>query len=1036
MHQFAALCVRRPVFASVLILSLVVVGIFSYGSLGVDRFPDVDLPTLVISTVFVGAAPEEIESEITDKIEEAVNTIAGIDLLLSTSSEGISVVTIAFELEKNIDVAAQEVRDKLNAILGELPREAEPPLIEKVGTDVAPVLSIALSGPASPREITEFADKVLRRNLETVLGVGQIRLLGDRPRQINLIADTERLAAFQLTAAEVVAALRAQNVQIPGGKVDQGDRELTLRTYGRVVKPEDFADLAIASRNGYIVKVADIARVEDGTAQAETAASVDGQSAVVLQVRKQSGTNTVAVIGRVKEKLQNVSDLLPEGWRTDVVRDQGDYILASVHTVQEHLLLGSLFAAGIVWLFLRRLRPTLISAIAIPSSLIATFGAMDYLGFSLNMITLLALTLAVGIVIDDAVVVLENIFRFMEEKKLPPREAAVEGTKEVGLAVLATTFSLIAVFLPVAFMGGIVGEFMRSFGLTMAFAVAVSLLVSFTITPMLASRWLRPSDLDAHESGSKRGVYGWVEHRYVDLLRWSMGHRWVIVVGMLLTLASTVPLFVHVNKNFLPINDESQFEVIARAPEGTSLEATREVLERVSAEIRELPGVETTLLTLGDDQQRTKNRGLIYVKMSPVEEREVDQFETMARVRSEILPPYVEKDLRAQVAFVPSINTGNNSEVQFWIGGRDLDRLAGYTETLMEALRSQPGVVDVDTNFIVGNPELGARVDRAKAADLGVRVEDVATTLNVLVGGLEVTDYFEGGERYEVHLRAAVADRRDAASIARAEVPSARLGTVRLGDVTHFEEGTGPSLINRISRQRQVLIYCNMLPGYSSQEVLDTLVATTEALDMPPGYQYGFMGRSREQGKAARNFLLAFVLSIVFMYLVLAAQFESWIHPVTILLSLPLTIPFALLTILIFDQSVNIFSSLGIVVLFGIVKKNGILQVDHMNGLRRGGMPRLEAILTANRDRLRPILMTTLAFVAGMIPLVVSSGTGAGTNRAIGSVIIGGQSLALLLTLLATPVAYSIFDDWARHPFWRWVMRKLGASSGEGEVGG
>ncbi|HRC85143.1 MAG TPA: efflux RND transporter permease subunit, partial [Thermoanaerobaculia bacterium] len=757
----------------------------------------------------------------------------------------------------------------------------------------------------------------------------------------------------------------------------------------------------------------------------ETLASVNREPAVALVIRKQSGTNTIAVIDRLKQRIKDLSSQLPANYRLAIVRDQSTYIQAAVDAVKEHLLVGSLFAAAVVWLFLRRLRPTLIAAVAIPASLVATFGAMAYMGFTLNVITLLALTLAVGIVIDDAVVVIENVFRFLEEKKLSPREAAVEGTKEVGLAVLATSLSLIAVFLPVAFMGGIVGRFMNSFGVTMAFAIGVSLLVSFTLTPMMASRWLSRGDASeggGHSEGSSgsraKGFYPYVERTYLALLSWSMRHRWVVVLLMFGVFLSTFPLGKLANKNFLPKDDESQFEVNIRAPEGTSLATTGQIVESVAARVRELPEVSLVLTTLAGDQQRTQNFGSVYVQLKPTKEREKSQFDVMDDVRAHILPAYSKLGLRTAVGQVNAFSSGNNQEIQFWIGGPNLDKLAEYSAVLAKAVRETPGTVDVDTNLIVGKPELGVHIDREKATDLGVRVEDLASTLNILVGGLPVTDYYEGGEQYEVHVRAAPEDRRDASTIAQTEVPSSKVGTVRLSDVVRLDEGTGPSLVNRINRRRQVLIYANMQPGFSAQAVIDRLNETVKKLNMPAEYSYGLTGRSREQGKAAVNFLVAFVLSIIFMYLILAAQFESWIHPVTILLALPMTVPFALFSIVMLNESLNIFSSLGILVLFGIVKKNGILQIDHTNQLRAQGLPREEAILHANRDRLRPILMTTLAFVAGMIPLVVSSGTGAGTNRSIGTVILGGQTLALLLTLIATPVMYSIFDDWGNAPVW------------------
>lgn len=1013
MQKLAEICVRRPVFASVLILSLVVVGLFSYRSLGVDRFPKVDFPWVTITTTLVGAGPEEVESEITDKIEEAVNPISGVDELISFSSEGVSLVQIQFTLDKDPDVAAQEVRDRVSSILRELPAGIDPPVIAKIAADASPVLGVAISGDAPIREITEFADKTFRRRVESVLGVGQVKVIGGRERQLNVILDPAKLSSVNVTVAEVVGALQSQNIQIPGGRVEQGLRELTLRTYGRVARPEELGAIPVATRSGTTIYVRDVAAIEDSVADTESIATVNGEPAVVLDILKQSGTNTIEVVDRLKERIAELQPDIPAGWEITLVRDQSEFIVAAVHAVQEHLILGSIFATLIVFLFLRKVRPTLIAAVAIPTSLIATFGVMEYMGFTLNVITLLALTLAVGIVIDDAVVVLENIFRHMEEGDMSPAQAAVEGTREVGLAVLATSLSLIAVFLPVAFMGGIVGQFMNSFGVTMAAAVAVSLLVSFTLTPMMSARLLKRHDLATGQSSRERGFYARIEASYMAMLGWSMRHRWAIVLLMVVVFLSSYPLGIMANKNFLPDDDESQFTVSVRAPEGSSLDTTRTIMESISRRIRELDGVETTLLTIGADPQQTRNLGDIYVKLKDVGERDVSQFEMMELVRRRILPQYEQLNLRAQVMPVAPFGGGNNSDIAFWIGGPELEELAKYSEQLTEKLAAMPGVADYDTNLILGKPEMSVQIDRAKAADLGVRVEDIASTLNLLVGGAKVTDYYEGGEQYEVHVRAQQEFRSDADGILQAQVPSTRGGTVRLADVVTIDPGTGPSQVNRINRRRQVLIFANVLQGSSSQAIIDGLMREAAALNMPAAYSFGLTGASREQGQAFVNFILAFFLSIVFMYLILAAQFESWIHPVTILLALPMTVPFALFSIVVLDQSLNIFSMLGILVLFGIVKKNGILQVDHTNQLRERGLPRLEAIMQANRDRLRPILMTTLAFVAGMIPLVASSGVGAGTNRAIGSVIIGGQTLALLLTLLGVPVAYSIFDDWA-----------------------
>ncbi|MCX6550405.1 MAG: efflux RND transporter permease subunit, partial [Acidobacteria bacterium] len=676
MQWLAALCVRRPVFASVLVLTLAVVGVFGYSQLGVDRFPKVDFPTIMITTRQPGAAPQQVETEISDKIEEAVNTISGLDELRSTSAEGVSIVTASFLLEKNVDTAAQEVRDKVNRILPQLPRTILQPTIEKMDMDAAPVLGIAISAPRPVLEVTEYADKVLRRRLETVNGVGQVLVIGGRGRQINLWLDPDRLHAYNVTVTEVSRALQAQNIEVPGGRLEQGSRNLTLRTRGRVQSVADFGQIIVRIRDGHAITVADIATVEDGMQDAGTLANINGKPTVVLNIRRQSGTNAVQVIQAVKDRLEELRATLPAGYEMKIVRDQGDFIKASIRAVQEHLIVGALLAALVVLIFLGNLRSTIIAAIAIPTSIVAAFGLIWYEGFTLNSMTMLALTLSVGIVIDDAIVVLENIYRFIEEKGQDPFKAAVEATKEIGLAVLATTLSLVAIFLPIGFMGGIVGMFMKSFGLTMAFAVLVSLLVSFTLTPMLGARWLRlrPQDVDPTHPKHTSRESSWfapLDHGYTRLLEWALGHRRLVALIAFLVFVSSGPLFMVANKNFLPIDDQSEFEISVRAPEGTSLEATELTSNRIAANLRStLAEVAFTMVTVADDTARTPNSATIYVRLVPISERSRDVFEVSDIIRRTLVQQYAAAGTRTAVRPIAAMGGGGQQDftptIQRW----------------------------------------------------------------------------------------------------------------------------------------------------------------------------------------------------------------------------------------------------------------------------------------------------------------------------------------------------------------------------------
>jgi HAE1 family hydrophobic/amphiphilic exporter-1 len=1016
MQWLAEICVKRPVFASVLSLVILVVGSVFYQKLGVDQFPKIDFPVVMVITRLPGASPEDVEREITERIEGAVNTISGIDELRSNSSEGTSQILVQFFIEKNVDVATQEVRDRVASVIADLPKDIEQPVVTKLDPDASPVLYISLRARGkSQKEITDQADRVVRRRIESITGVGQVRIIGGQRRQINVWVDPVKLRALGLNANQVASAIDAQNVTLPGGRVDVSRDFLTLRVHGRVESVDELKLISIAEQNGRTVRLSEVANVEDGAEEIETSARWNGDPTVLLSIRKQSGTNTIAVVDAVVARMEALQKEIPTGYTLEVQRDGSQAIRTGTHAVTEHLILGALFAAVIVLIFLGNVRSTVIAAVAIPTSIIGTFALMYLRGYTINTITLLALALAVGIVIDDAIVVLENIFKYVDEKGYDPKQAAIEGTKEIGLAVLATTLSLVAVFLPIAFIAGVPGRFLESFGYTMAFSIVVSLFVSFTLTPMLAAHWLKKKKEGEHRKTLLERLvdvaYRPLERGYGTLLAFCMKRRWVVVVASVVALFSTGPLAGIAKKGFLPIDDRAQFEVLVRLPEGRSVAATDLVGERVARQIRAYKEVTATLVTIGDDDLRTPNQARIYVKLLDPNLRRRTQDEMKDLVRREVLAK-LPQDLRTSIADVSEFAGGQSTaRIQYILAGPDLRRLQEANDHILERMRKIPGIVDVDSSLVVGKPELGVFIDRDRAADLGVQVADIARALQLYVGGQKVSSYSDNGEEYDVRIRATSEYRTDEDRLQLLTVPSRKLGLISLSDVVAVRSGAGPSTINRFNRERQVTFLANPGPGQSDAAIGEAVVKAIHAEVLPRGFAIKPSGQSKLMKETGLSVVLGLLASMVFMYLILAAQFESWLHPITILLSLPLTLPFAIASVVLAGSALDIFSFLGIFVLFGVVKKNAILQIDHTNQLRAAGVPRLEAILRANKDRLRPILMTTFAFVAGMIPLVTSRGIGAGFNRATAGVVVGGQILSLLLTLVAVPVAYSLFDD-------------------------
>ncbi|HVN87337.1 MAG TPA: efflux RND transporter permease subunit [Candidatus Binatia bacterium] len=1011
----ADVSVRRPVFATMGIAALVVMGIFSYRALVVDLFPRADIPVVSITTTLPGAGPEEMEARVTKLLEETVNTVSGIDEVRSVTLEGFTRVIVLFRIERELEAAAQDVRDKVGAILGQLPDGTDPPVVEKFDPDNTPILYLAVAGDRDLRELTEIAKKQVKERLESLPGVGAIKIVGGREREVQVVVDPRRLEAYDLTIRDVARALAAQNVEVPGGRMVQQGHEAMLRTLGRVGRVEDFEQLVVAVRHGTPVRVMDLGRAIDGVVEPRSLSRYNGHNGLTLLVRKQSGANTVATVDEVIANLAEIRRSLPPGVTVTVTRDQAHFIRVALQEVQKHLIVGALLASVVVFLFVGNWRATLIAAVAIPCSVVATFSLMKAMGFTLNWMTMLALTLSVGIVIDDAIVVLENIFRFIEEKNLSPFEAARAATAEVGLAVSATTLSLVVIFVPVAFIPGIMGQFLKSFGLTMAGAIMVSLLIGFTLTPMLCSRFL-------HHAGGGTSREAWffrpLDRGYTAMLRWAMRHRALVVLAALLTIASIPVIGRHVGSAFFPQDEMGDFEVNVKTPQGYSLERTDALARALERDLQALPGLAHMTTNVGSADTDSVTTLQIVCVMVPIHQRTVGQFDVMEQAR-QILRRYPE--LRASVDQPPPMSgTGmRNAEVVYNVQGPDLPVLERFATKIAGIMTEVPGIVDVDSTIEPGRPEVQVRINRAKATDLGVDVADIAMSLRTMVAGDKVTTFKDGVDLYDVRLRLDERERSDPDTIARLTVPSSRLGQVRLDAVVDLVHGTGPAQIDRHNRERQITLLANMAHGYALGDALREIKRRVRQLDLPPGYHASVTGMGKLLAETQAGFQLAFILSVIFMYMVLASQFESFLHPITILLSLPLAVPFALFSLWLIGGTVDMFSALGVLLLFGVVKKNAILQIDHTIGLRASGVPMSDAIIQANRERLRPILMTTISLVAGMVPLVFSTSEGAETNRSIGIVVMGGQTLCLLITLLITPVAYSLFEDLKAWRPWR-----------------
>ncbi|MCM3565296.1 efflux RND transporter permease subunit [Hydrogenophaga intermedia] len=1044
---FTQVSLRNPVFATMVMLAFVVLGAFSYQRLQVDQFPNIDFPVVVVTTAYPGASPEIVESEVTKKVEEAVNAIAGVNTLTSRSYEGSSVVIIEFQLTVDGRKAADDVRERIGILRPLLRDEVEEPRVLRFDPASRAIWSVAVVPEAvngarapSPVELTTWAEQVLKKRLENVRGVGAVNLVGGTERAINIELDPVAMQALGVTPEQVNAALRSDNQDVPVGTLKTRDAERVVQVLSRAQNPRDFENIIVTRRGGTPVRLGQVARVVDGTQEVESLALYNGQRTLLLQVQKSQDENTIAVVDGLNAAIQAVGPELPAGVKLEPIADGSRPIRVSVQNVRQTLIEGAILTVLIVFLFLNSWRSTVITGLTLPIAVIGTFFFMNLLGFTINMITLMALTLSVGLLIDDAIVVRENIVRHVQMGK-KPFQAAMDGTQEIGLAVLATTLSIVAVFLPIGFMGGIIGKFFHEFGITMVAAVLISMLVSFTLDPMLSSVWHDPA-IDAHGKPPGKGLYdrtlGRVTHwfdrfqddlaeGYQGALRWSLKHKLATLGLALATFVSSIFMLPLLGTEFVPKADFSETSLSFHTPVGSSIQATEAKAREVESILREFPEVRYTLATINTGNAQGPMYASVYVRLVDRKDRSrnADAMSALLRERLRSVPGITV----THVGLLDAV--GGNKQIEFSLQGDDLGELERLSRLVREKLEPIVGLVDLDASVKPDKPTVDVVLNRELASDLGLSTAAVGGALRTLVAGTTVGNWrAQNGETYDVIVRLAPDARQRTTDLAQLPlmVGSAADGTARtvpLSQVAQLVETTGPNQINRKNLNREVAFNANVY-GRSAGEVTADIRAALDGIALPPGYRYEFGGSTKNMQESFNYALSALALAIIFIYMILASQFQSFLQPLSLMTSLPLTLIGVVLALLMFGSTMSMFSIIGIVLLMGLVTKNAILLVDFAIRAREGraggpALPRDEALLLAAKVRLRPILMTTLAMVFGMVPLAFALTEGSEQRAPMGQAVIGGVITSSLLTLVVVPVVYGYLDDFAA-----WLRRKAG----------
>ncbi len=1001
------LSIRRPVLAWVFTLLIIILGVVGYQSLSVRELPDTDFPVVTVTVDWRGAAPDVMETEVTDLIEEEVNTIEGIKTITSQTREERSQIVIEFELEIDVDVAAQDVRDSVSRVRRRLPDDINEPVVVKLDLDAQPIMWVSVNSDWMNRvQIADFADRYVKERLQVIPGVGQIRMGGSQQFAVRVNLDTARLAAHGITVSDVATALRRENLELPSGRIESHLREFVVRTQGRFERPEEFNDLIIASRNGTPIRIRDVGEAVQGVNNERTLARFIGNPSVGMGILRQSKANTLEVANRVSEELERIRPDLPQGVYMEVAFDGSRFIGESVRSTQHTLLLAAGLVVVVIFIFLRSLRSSFIPAIVIPVAVMGTFGVMSILGFSINVITLLGLILAIGLLVDDAIVMLENIYRHMEQEHEDPIQAARNGAAEIGFAVLVSSITLAAVFVPVAFVTGTIGVFFFEFGLTVASAIFISTFIALTLTPMLCSRIIRVKKRHSGVYNALEAGFNKLGDWYSATLQRALRFRALVVLLALLAFGGGLYMGGLIPGEFAPQQDQSTMIAAFRGPEGATLEYMDRYLQDVEEILADIPEVRTYMGMLGMGGG-PPNRGIAFVSLVDRNERERDQFEVMSEVRRRTAQiPGIMVFLRERSPFGGRQDT---RPVQYVIQHPDLSTLAAGSEDLVRRLRDDPRFLDVDSDLELNKPELVVQIDRERAAVLGISVAEISEALQILLGGVDITEYKERGKQYDVIVRLREEDRSQPRSLEQIYLRSRGGDLVPLSNLASFEEEVGPSQINHFNRVRSVTVAAN-LEGIALGDAL-TLVREMAADIFPPETTYDVTGTARDMEESFRALFFTLFFAIVVVFLVLAAQFNSWIHPFTIMLGLPLALVGAFGALLMTGQTLNIFSFIGLIMLTGLVTKNGILLIDYTNRQREAGMERNEAVMLAGKVRLRPILMTAVTTIFGVLPIALGLGAGGESRAPLGIVVIGGMIVSTLLTLVVVPVIYTLLDD-------------------------